>query len=553
MSVKSRDGYIGGSPHVCAVIPSGSTTAGMSVRAVGKPTVLPTPLSESKLPKAVLAGRSACLQLQISFILHRAPMACRCTCLKEALSLACACLASHGGFMQTRARGLANAKQDGLMLSCNTYIRSAAAEARRLTDMVELDVCKKYGTNKADFRRLCVWQRVGVGAQTKGIRVEAAEHRRRGGYGQFYHEHYDCDESVRSPAAKAERARVSAAWKALTPEEKAPYAARAEAQEEAVAAAREDSTLPQLQARAATLSSRQSSRLQRAMAQQMLTGIEGHPCWTRGLGLCAAGTALKPAHVNVEGNRGAVHRKLLKHFEYDPVEIKNEGTSIPLRSCHRRYWGICGEAAFAAEACRCTSNLYKLLKGMQITRDDYPVLISLSASVAPCWFLLADTVGKGETAMLTPLDAVADDIFRLRVGEPDPLTGKRLPVVETAQRILRPMLEASGEDQEVIGCAVHHFVPCRHAEAGHACCFKKQALKGTGALRTRSDGFNAPKAAGESDVEKPVKLPFGLSMNVGGRGAGAPEHPPDERSRGRSSAAAGPPDHPKKQENQWSA
>ena len=142
-------------------------------------------------------------------------------------------------------------------------------------------------------------------------------------------------------------------------------------------------------------------KLRKEVAAAILSDVRGHPVW-RGKVMCST-AALDPDLVRMHGNDAYYAAKHHARFGYDNTIVANPAhTSIPLRSCHLRYWGSCRAERLCDLSLVGTFNIYALLKRWEISREDLPRTIRVETGVDDfhdTW-LIGDFYGKGATVMV---------------------------------------------------------------------------------------------------------------------------------------------------------
>lgn len=234
----------------------------------------------------------------------------------------------------------------------------------------------------------------------------------------------------------------------------------------------------------------------------------------------------------------------MKFFGYDPIEVPNPaGTRVPSRPCRLRFFGICPEAdaSIFTQAQSVSANIHVLVQRWKYNRSSFPIFISLTMVDTPTVcksFLLVDTVGKGETQILVPVDETeTDGHFVPLVGHVD---GERVVLRTSSQLAVKDMLEGAARDLRV---AVDSFIAMRlevFAFTRSLVVNTRLAVLRGEILQTegRSPLFHQLKAP-RAVAKEPAKLPFGLSLGSVGQDHGSgsdSDIPADERSSNSSEA-----------------
>ena len=272
------------------------------------------------------------------------------------------------------------------------------------------------------------------------------------------------------------------------------------------------------------------AELNRQLFAKVSDAIEAHPAWSRGLGLCGASTALKPEHVLDGESDAALSAEVRRFFGYDSQPLPNAGVAIPLRSCAARCWGLCQSDAVQPQATIGVYNIWALLHRWDLKRPAYPLVVSFShvpsalaghvaAPQRSSYFMLADTVGKGETVLLVGLQALGDDpaVFQLRRFRD---AGFHVAACTTGQLALRACLRSWTTPPTPIRHLrfdVWGFLPQRVNRCEVAFRISDKALHGCVLPLEHKLSAAAPrKAAGlgkpEPEPPKLPKLPFGIIM-----------------------------------------
>ena len=299
-----------------------------------------------------------------------------------------------------------------------------------------------------------------------------------------------------SQAFRDEERRLKAAWDALDVTEKAVYDGMAAEHNQATDHLRLRRNIDDIDA--AEIPKHAAKRLKLETFVDAVEDVRAHPSWTAGLQLMGPSTGLREEAVSLAMNNAAVEKECDTVFGYDAREVPNPpGPKQPRRTCHFSTHGCCIKDRHIHAASVATYNTYATVAAWKIARNSFPLVIRYEIGKSKEYFLLCDTVGRGDTVLLQRLELSPDR----RALEISCVGG--MPACLTGQQALCKLLGPRG--------------------ALKLSCFKREPIRGAGKL-----AFNANAAISHSAVivttaklgletqmpPKPgpaIALPFGLA------------------------------------------
>ena len=380
------------------------------------------------------------------------------------------------------------------MLGSQNTARSFATTALR--QRVGLARAKQQGGG----RGRCSWSRSinqnSVMRKVSGLDIFRSDH---------FHQH-----AAEGTLGEQQRA-LARAWRDLPQEQKAVFAARAEAdtrskrQAAAVRTAAGGGLRQFADGSGANLRRAQRGTARRVAILSSFRQLDDHSVWTSGTGLHCYKTPLRPDVVLTNTN-AAIHAQCDDHFRFDPrVAVNPPGEMRTARLCSSAFGGVCKQDDLFDKCSTGFINIYRAFQSKHLqTPKELPLFVTVRVGAESEDLIACKFYGRGERAFFV-------DAVKHCDGGEEWVSLKELDgqcVITNGHQLLRRLLARvdRGVDEVDLKCFALAFRPV--ASEGFEARIGDEKLSSTISLSVVKRASHKRKLVPKDCVE----LPFGIDF-----------------------------------------